>query len=156
MSTHTLTRNGQEITVDLSRLSDEIKHQLMLHGLTQKIGDSAANSAKIAVDMKLPQGDVARNLMEKTREALYNGDWGVTRGEGVSEETSITRAVVRKLLKKQLSKEAFAELTDEKVDSIAAKNAEKLKPMIADERKRREEIRKLKAKATAIEVEINF
>lgn len=163
MTIHNVTRNGQTVSIDISKLSPEILDQLIRHGLTQKIGDAAAGSAKIAQETGMPQGDVALSLMQKVAESLLAGDWGVKRGEsaGVSEETQVQRIVMRAALKevwgaKSEKWKVFTGETDAKqaeiLDALWTKNSEKLMPRFAAEMKKRE----IQRKAKSVSVEIDF
>jgi hypothetical protein len=51
---------------DVNAYSDAIKHQAMLHGVSQKIGDSAAGCES---------SEEAVEFINKTAAALANGDW---------------------------------------------------------------------------------
>lgn len=69
--------NGEERSLDLSTLSEEMQQELMIHGALQKIGDSYASAG----------GDFAFAIAaaEKTISNLADGNWGSPRtgsGEG--------------------------------------------------------------------------
>lgn len=164
MSLHVVKRNGVSVEIDIAKLSPEMIDQLIRHGLTQKIGDAAANSAKIAEETGSTQSEVALNLMLKVRDALLADEWGTKRdGSGVSEETLIARKITREALKAMFSKEnwkAFKSLSDaeqtEKLDSVYAKNREKLAEKFAAEEARREAVRKAAEKAKKVSVAIDI
>ena len=163
---HTFTRAGVQLSVEIDRLSPEVQRLLMLHGLTQKIGDAAANAKVAAAEAEMPVAEMAEAMMMKVRDALYAGDWGVSRsGSGVSEETAIQRSVMRAALKEALGAKSpkwaeFSGLSDEmqaeKLDALFAKNAEKLAPRVSAEKKRREIVRKARENAKGISVEIDI
>lgn len=155
---HTFTRAKVEIAVEVEKLSPEMQRLLMLHGLTQKIGDAAAGAEN---------AEVAKGLMEKVRDALYAGNWGVTRSAGgVSEETQIQRKIVREMLKVAFGGakgEKWCEFTGkseteqtEFLDSVWAKNAEKLAAKFDAEKQRREIVRKAAQSAKNVSAEIEF
>lgn len=157
---HTVNRAGVSIEIDIAKLSPEIIANLIRHGLTQKIGDAAAASAKLAAESNLPQSDVALSLMSKVRDALLAGDWGVTRAAiGVSVETQVQRIVTRKALKGKWGAKspqwaaftgATADEQNARLDAIWEKNGEKLRGAFDAEMKRRA------IKASKVEVEIDF
>lgn len=163
---HTFTRAGVEMSIDVSKLSPTMIDNLIRHGLTQKIGDAAANAKAVATETGVPVADTAKALMEKVRDALLAGEWGVTRdGSGVSEETAIQRKITREVLKaiygaKTPKWKEFTGETDAKqaeiLDKIFADNAEKLSVKVEAEKIRREEVKKSAAKAKEISVEISL
>jgi hypothetical protein len=107
--TFTVTSREQEVTVDLTKLTDEIIARAAVHGLRQKISDAAASAATVAAvaalgDKKEGQtkdeylklvkawrdnpgnepaiADVAKSLMVKARDALLAGTWAAERQAG--------------------------------------------------------------------------
>lgn len=116
--THEVTSRGKVVTVDLTKLSDEIVAKLVLHGLTQKVADAAAG----ALGAAMPDYDNATKAerkawaeanadviaehaveqMQAVADRLQSGEWGVERGNGgaglTSEQTAII-AVADELLK---------------------------------------------------------
>lgn len=68
----TFKRAGEERTFNIEGLPSDIIEELVIHGLTQKIGDAAAGKS----------GDDATAAMQKVHDALSNGDWGVKRTGG--------------------------------------------------------------------------
>ena len=66
--------NGKVVTVDSNKLSEDIRKQLMLHGLAQKVGDSYAGA----------KGNYAEAIQsaEDVVEQLIAGVWKAARGEG--------------------------------------------------------------------------
>lgn len=166
-SVHSFTRAGVDMEIDIARLSPEIVDQLTRHGLTQKIGDAAANAKAVAAETGVPIADAAKAMMEKVKDALLSGDWGAVRagGAGVSEEVAIQRAVMREVMKASFGAKSpkWAEFTGKTdgeqatvLDTLFAKNAEALAPKVAAETKRRETVRKAKAEAAKIKVDIEF
>lgn len=164
---HSFTRAGVEMSIDISKLTPDIIEQLIRHGLTQKIGDAAANAKAVATETGVPIADVAKAMMEKVRDALLAGDWGTVRtgGNSVSEEVAIQRAVMRDAMKAAFGAKSpkWAEFTGKTdaeqatiLDNLFAKNAEALAPKVAAETKRRETVRKAKAEAAKIKVDIEL
>lgn len=92
----TITSRGQSVTVDTSKLSDEIKSRLFIHGLVQKVSDAASSAAKVAAETSSTVEAVTVAMMQKAADSLLAGEWAVrTAGEGVSELTRVTRSVMR-------------------------------------------------------------
>lgn len=166
-SVHTFTRAGVEMSIDIAKLSPEIIDQLIRHGLTQKIGDAAANAKAIAAETKSTVAEAAEGMMMKVRDALLAGEWGTVRtgGAGISETVAIQRAVMREVMKTSFGAKSpkwkeFTGKTDAEqatiLDTLFAKNATALAPKVAAETKRRETVRKAKAEAAKVSVEIDF
>lgn len=166
-SIHSFTRAGVEMSIDIKKLSPEIIDQLVRHGLTQKIGDAAANAKAVALETGVSVADAAKAMMEKVRDALLAGDWGTVRtgGGGVSEEVAIQRAVMREVMKASFGAKSpkWAEFTGKTdaeqatiLDNLFAKNAAALAPKVAAETKRRETVRRAKAEAAKITVAIEL
>lgn len=76
-------------------LSAEIVAKLVMHGVTQKVGDSAASAMKdagfegrkfpeLADDEKAKVRDVAKSAMNGTIEALMRGEWSERRVGGTA------------------------------------------------------------------------
>ena len=95
---YAVTSRDVGVTVDLSKLSAEIIAKLALHGLGQKVGDSAASAMKDAgfegrkfADLKDEEKakvrDHAKTAMQATVDALIAGNWSERRvgGESLSE-----------------------------------------------------------------------
>jgi hypothetical protein len=61
-----ITAGDKVMKFDINTYSDAIKHQAMLHGFSQKLGDSAAGCESAAE---------AAEYIQKTAEALAKGDW---------------------------------------------------------------------------------
>lgn len=97
--------------------------------------------------------DESRGLLLKKLEAICSGTIGM-RGEsgGVSEELAIQRVIVSRRLKS-----AGKDIpSNELLDQIWAKNAEKLQPEFEIEREKREAIRQAKAKVAKIEIDLDI
>lgn len=77
--------NGHVLAVDLNELSEDIKSQLCVHGLTQKIRDSFAGC----------KGDfaVAIGLAEKVADQLLTGQWTASRASAGEAAPKITELV---------------------------------------------------------------
>lgn len=135
-----------EMTVATDSINAEIWAKLAAHGLTQKVGDAAAGKET---------EDEVRSSMMKVLDALQAGDWGVSRGEGVSEDVAIGRRLVgakyRTIDKTDPKRVAWDKLTDEqkdeKADAIIAANPVWM-PLIVEEKARLEK-KRAEAKALA-------
>lgn len=108
-ATHAVNRSEHEIEIDLNRINAETLAQLVLHGLTQKIGDAAAGK----------KGDEALAAMQKVMDQLYAGEWTMRRAGSAArsalEKMMITKA--RSVLKKHV--DGYAAMTAvEKDDAI--------------------------------------
>lgn len=83
---------GEEKVYDSSVFSDAIKHNLMMHGLSQKLGDCFAGK----------ETDEGVALADKTYEALVKGEW------------TMRMPAAEKITKKQVV-EAFANLSEDEL-----------------------------------------
>lgn len=109
-------KGAVNVPVDMTKLSHEIIAKAVLHGLKQKIADGAANAAMnatLAVTGNKREGEAdkafqarlaeaakalpldaineeAFRLMEKVRDTLESGSWGIERGEsGPAQEVEL-------------------------------------------------------------------
>ena len=111
------------VSINIDSLSVDIVAKLVLHGLTQKIGDSAASATKDAViavsgvekptkatfdaltdkqkaEVTAKAADIGLAYMEETVKSLESGVWGATRTSGptVTPLQTAIRNVARGLL----------------------------------------------------------
>ena len=93
--------NGKKLSAKIDGLSPEMVKQLALHGLSQKVGDSAANCAK------LDEFTRALEQMTATWENLLQDKWRADGGSGSSvliaaliEHTGKSEAVIREAVGK--------------------------------------------------------
>lgn len=85
------TRQGVAFQADVTKLSDSMAANLFAHGLTQKVGDSAAGKAD----------EEARKHMAATFATLVAGEWSTRKvGEKVDPLTRFIRDALRSLLPK--------------------------------------------------------
>lgn len=82
--------NGQEVVADLSTMPEDIRQRLMIHGLSQKVGDSTSGMSK---DRRFGDALVA---LQETIETLVSGQWSAGR-EGGSSDLVEALALVKKL-----------------------------------------------------------
>lgn len=87
--------NGETTTFDLSKVSSEIVTRLALHGASQKIGDSYANTKKAVEGTDISEQEYAYGEATATIAQLYAGDFNVrTAGVGVVSDLAIAVAEV--------------------------------------------------------------
>jgi hypothetical protein len=121
--THVIERAGCVLEVDVKALPEVILAQLVLHGLTQKIGDSAASAvsttyeaanegkqwAKLAPKDKRAWKEANSDAVQKTAEGdmrgtmaqLYDGVWGAVRtGAGLTPLDKMMVSIIRPVVKK--------------------------------------------------------
>lgn len=119
--THTVTKGPRDkawnaaVTVDLSKLSDDIVARLAVHGLHQKIADAASGATN---------ADEAVAAMQKAADAVLAGEWtSRVAGAGVDERTSVARSIVKAAFKAKVGgkSEAFATFTGLSDEDQAAK-----------------------------------
>jgi len=80
--------SGETLSADVTAMPDEIKKHLIVHGLSQKLGDSYAGA-----DEKEAYGCAQRVL-----EGLMKGEWS-TRSEGGGSRTSMFLEAIARVLK---------------------------------------------------------
>ena len=160
--TYTVTKGPRDkawlasCTVDLAPLTSNIIERLALHGLHQKVADAASGATT---------EDEANAAMAKAADTILRGDWtSRVAGEGVDEETTVARAIIRTALKTSWGAKspkwvAFTGLADgeqgEKLDTVRADNPGLFDDAIAAklaERKRERETKAKLAKAIAINI----
>lgn len=124
IDSHVVSSRNVNVAIDISKLSPEIVAKLVLHGLTQKVGDSAASALKDAgfsgtafKDLtEAEQATVAtkaREAMEATRDQIMAGEWTTRVAGGASVDPLTAR--IRKLFGAVLRAEAkavWAEIKD--------------------------------------------
>lgn len=103
---------GDETRVfELDKVSDEMKTQLMLHGASQKIGDSYAGAKSAVEGSDMTVEEYTLNAVETGIDQLYNNDWSIrTGGAGGPRVTDLARAI--------------AEATNADVQAVAEKLAD--------------------------------
>lgn len=112
--------NGKAVDIDPAKLSQEMKDQLVMHGLTQKIRDSFAGA----------KGDAnfAQAQAEGVVEALLAGEWN-RRGGGAFGGNMLAEAVARlKDIEVGEARQRLMELTEEQRDAL--RKAKSVKAMI--------------------------
>lgn len=141
---HTVTKGPRDktwsanVSVDVTKLSPEIIAKLAMHGLHQKVADSAAGATNETE---------AVAAMQKAIDALLAGDWSSRgAGDGVDERTRVARSVVFAALKAKFGAKSpeWAEFTgrpqdaqNARLDEIFAENEETFAPSVDEEIERR-------------------
>jgi hypothetical protein len=136
---YSVTSRDTFVTVKLADLSPEIIGRLALHGLTQKIADSAAGAVKAAgfdakygdlsADEKAKVNEHAKAAMSGVLEALVKGEWTERRATaGVDPVTKRMRVLFGAILRAQ-AKDVWAALKDaddkdERLDTMIAEQDE--------------------------------
>lgn len=82
----TISRASHDVEFDLTKLNAETIAQLVLHGLTQKVGDAAAGKS----------GDDALAAMQKVMDQLHEGSWTMRRSGGGSGRNALDRMMIAK------------------------------------------------------------
>lgn len=114
--------NDARVEIDPAKISDEIRDQLVMHGLTQKIRDSFAG-AKGDVNFAVAQA-------EGVVEALLAGEWN-RRGGGAFGGNLLAEAVARlKGIEIGEARQRLAELTDDQREAL--KKASSVKKAILE------------------------
>ena len=73
--------DGQELRIDAGKLTNDIRHEAIMHGLKQKIGDAAAIGRNPETGRSATLAD-KRAAMQVVIERLQAGSWNAGRGEG--------------------------------------------------------------------------
>lgn len=71
-----------EFSLLLSDLSDDIRHEALVHGLRQKISDGAAIPRDQLPDDPTEAAKVKFAAMSEIADRLRNGEWSARRGDG--------------------------------------------------------------------------
>ena len=73
--------DGQELRIDAGKLTNDIRHEAIMHGLKQKIGDAAAIGRNPETGRSATLSDKYA-AMRAVAERLRSGAWNAERGEG--------------------------------------------------------------------------
>jgi len=137
--------NGQALKADLADFPENIRQQLALHGLSQKIGDSAAGCAK---DKAF---GAAFSAMTAVYEALKAGKWGAEReGTGGQLVADLIQAIATLKRMDAEAVGAAVRVADEATIKAWLKNA-KIAAAVAEIKAKR-----LKAAAKGVEEDFDF
>jgi hypothetical protein len=174
-NTFGITSRDIGVEVDVTKLSPEIVAKLALHGLTQKVGDSAAGALKeagfegrkfkdLSDDEKAKVNKVAKDTMLETIENLYKGEWAERRaGASVDPVTQRIRVLFGALLREQ-AKDVWATIKDleaadkaAKLDELFAGQDDEIRADIEGNAKAQLEAEaKAKAKLGKVQIKVNL
>jgi hypothetical protein len=140
--THVVSSRDRNVSVDLSKISADILGRLALHGLTQKVADSAASAladagfkglafADLDDESKEKVRDMAVAAMTGTIESLVAGEWS-ERSAGAPAVDPVT-ARVRNILGVWLRANDKAEWAKTYKPLDVAKRAEALDAFFAEQ-----------------------
>ena len=147
------------VVFDVNKCSEEMKLQLMLHGASQKVGDTYAG-AKQATDGTEIEPEVwAHGEAVAAVDKIYAGDWNVRRASGGPGITDLARALAE-AMPDVTEAEAAERLADaSKEDKAALRKHPKIKAVLERLRAERAAAKAEAAEAAAGEAEplpINF
>ena len=137
--------NGLRVEVEVGGLSDEIRERLMYHGLSQKLGDSAAGFSK---DRDFSGAFAA---IQSTADNLIAGVWASRASSGISDlvaaiadihgvSVEVAQAAVDKMTEDQVSavrkhpavKKAIADMQAARLAAAAENSASSLDDLMGD------------------------
>lgn len=137
--------DGSVQTLEVSKLSEEIRLQAMFHGLSQKIGDSYAGAGS-----EPNPEEYAKACVKETIEQLYAGAWRAAGGGGGSRASILVLAFAAVSGQSVEEAAAFIEsLSDDDKKALQAKP--KIKVAIAKIKLERQQAALEKAEKAAAE-----
>lgn len=124
--------NGKTLTIEVSALTETIRHAAMLHGLKQKLVDAAAISRDTDTG-RAASIDTKYDAVREVYERLLAGEWNKTRaGEGVATGGLLLRALLRMYQGRKTKEELLAFLaTKTDAEKAALRASPKIAPIIA-------------------------
>lgn len=130
-STLTLTfSSGDVIEIDASKLTPEVQHKAMMHGLKQKLMDAAAIAKNTDNGRSATVQDKFDAVKEVADRLTVDGAWNKTRtSEGSSNNTLLARALVQMSGKTRAQIDAFLE-TKTKEEKAALRKTSKVAHII--------------------------
>lgn len=132
---------------DLSKVNDSTKLNALMHGFSQKIGDSYAGAAKSENPLAY-----AKEAVKDTIAQLYAGDWRAAREGGGPRITDLAVALSRLTGKTAEESQAFVDtLDDDQKKAWKAKGKVKATLAVIAAEKAAERAKKLAAKAAGAE-----
>ena len=87
-------KNGEQLIVDCSKFSDELKTMAMLHGVKQKIGDAAAIARNTDTGASATVEDKYNAMSEVVERLNSNGDWNKVRDGGAGNSSKYSQLVL--------------------------------------------------------------
>lgn len=79
--------------INVADLSEEIKTQLILHGISQKVGDSYAGAKSAVAELDITADEWSRAQAADTIQQLIDGKWAVRASGGGARVTDLARAL---------------------------------------------------------------
>lgn len=123
--------DGTSIDIRLADLTDDIKHQLMLHGLKQKVADAAAIPRDTETGRSASDEDKIA-AMRAVAGRIVAGEWAARAGDGTAAPRGLLHKALERLYPNK-SREAIAEFVaglDKKAQS-ALRMDPRVAPIIA-------------------------
>lgn len=111
--------NGNKVEIDPKQLSDEIRDQLVMHGLTQKIRDSFAGAKGNVAEAEASASGVV--------EALLAGEWNRRGGGGYGGNLLAEAIAEIKEIDIGEARQRLAELTEDQIDALKKSKTVKAK-----------------------------
>lgn len=116
--------DGQELRIDAGKLTYDIRHEAVMHGLKQKIGDAAAIGRNPETGRSATLSDKYA-AMRAVVERLQSGSWNAERGEGGAPAGGLLFAALVRMYAGKKSEEdirAFLAGKDDKQKAALRKN----------------------------------
>lgn len=118
--------DGSVQTCELGKVPAALHVRIMLHGLSQKIGDSYANAAKAENPLTFAKESAAETIAQ-----IYAGEWNAARTGGGGKRVSLFAQALARITGKSVDEaDAFEESLDE-TQLKAWKAKEKVRQMMA-------------------------
>lgn len=111
--------DGQELSITASGLLPEIRHEAIMHGLKQKIGDAAAIGRNPETGRSATLAD-KRAAMRAVIERLQAGSWNAERGEGGAPSGGLLFAALVRMYAGKKTEEGIREFLAGKDDKQKA------------------------------------
>src|SRR5688572_3874104 len=108
--------DGTVIDFDPSKVNDDIKYRAMMHGFSQKIGDSYAGASKAENALAF-----AKEATQETIAQLYAGDWRAAAESGPKAPTDLAVALSRILGKTPEECQTFVDGMDDEQKKVYRK-----------------------------------
>ena len=115
--------NGRSFTATLANLPDNIKQALMVHGLSQKLGDSYSGALKAVSD---GEADTVEQYAEECVQSVYAtlqaGQWSATRtGGGSAPRTPMVVEAIARVqgIAIEAAQAAYDRLTEDQAKQLA-------------------------------------
>ena len=111
--------DGQDLRIDAGKLTNDIRHEAIMHGLKQKIGDAAAIGRNPETGRSATLSD-KRTAMRTVIERLQAGSWNAERGEGGAPAGGLLFAALVRMYAGKKSEESIREFLSAKSDKEKA------------------------------------